>query len=461
MTLNPNGGNGESPNGFLSGGASTTASGIPNVQGAQYASPGANGVTSYGLFSNAGKKGVLPPKPTAPPTMGINPPPTMLPPGAMPNAPTIAKPPILRGGTPQLPQLPSGINPAMPTIGNPQIPTIAPPSAMLPQGQLTGMRSTGRQALAGRGAPAGGGLGAPTMQMSQGGSGGTMTLPPPPSGGGTQMQAQTAGGDATQDMFNTFIAAHPEIAQLFGLVPGSGQAAEDAAGAAGDAAGNLAGDAGGFAGATVGQGMGDFIKAFNDATGNGGGGNFFDYLKGAIPGFEQNGLMGAVGQNMTSAMDPAAWQQMASNREAQLDESNLAGLNLQERRMADMAGRTGFANTGGATSQMYNDFNQRGIQGRRDIFNDILPQQMNAMNMAGQFALGQNGQDQQRWSQLLGLGGQGAMANFMANREDNPSGGAVLQDLMGAIGGMAQGGGGILQGLLPLLLMGGGAAAAI
>lgn len=216
--------------------------------------------------------------------------------------------------------------------------------------------------------------------------------------------------------------------------------------------------------AALGQFVNDFITSYEGQAGTQNPsmqGMLADLLGQA--GFDPASLMGDINANWSSAMDPAAWEEMARNRIASADEANLAGLNEAERRINARAARTGLQNTGGQRSSIYNSFADRGVQARRDTFNDALNNQMAAMQGASAFGLGQNAQDQARWAQLLGIGAQGVGADFNAIRADNPSGASVLRDLMGAkaakdaanTAALGQAGGGVLSALGALLGLGG------
>jgi hypothetical protein len=315
--------------------------------------------------------------------------------------------------------------------GNPQRPTD-------PRAMMNVLRSqAGRQAM-------GGGNPQQPQQMQT-----TQQQPPPNQQNAglqqqfnqQQAQQQAASQDQNASWESTVDSAPSWLVTDAGkeLFKGNVGGAVDEAGAA---AGGIAGDAGAVAGGIAGEGVAGFVDAYENANPASAAG-YGDFLN--TPGFEQGSLMGDVGQNWTAAMDPAAWEQMAQNRLASANEANMGALNRGERRLADRAGRTGFANTGGATSQMYNDYAGRGVQAERDIFNDTLMNQMNALQGASGFALGENAQNLGQWGQLYGGSLHQADQDFAANREDNPSGAAMLSDLFGA-GGAAVGGAGQLAG---------------
>lgn len=435
---------------------------FPGVQGAQYASPGAAGVTRYGLFANA-RGGPAP----------------------QPGPPRPAPP----GGRPPLPRLP------------PQGPRLPPPSqvtgpvndpAARARAELGKARSIGTSGMMTNrmGGGQGGGQGSlakvnndprvllNALQKSRPLQGGRpqqivgdprqpqqmqANQQPPPNQQNAglqeqfdqqQQQAQASAADRNA------LEVSPSQLGLGGQWVADTFFPEDVDEEGnldvGGATGQVAGEFGEAAGGALGEGFASFVDAWNAAN-PGSNMSYEDFLN--MPGFEQSSIMGDVGQNWTAAMDPAAWEQMASNRLAAANEANTSALNRGERRLADRAGRTGFANTGGVTSQMYNDYAGRGMQAERDIFNDTLMNQMNALQGASGFALGQNAQDQSRWAQETALAGHAADQNFAANREDNPSGAGVLADLLGAGGeaaGMAGQAGGVLAQLLAALGMAGG-----
>ncbi len=214
--------------------------------------------------------------------------------------------------------------------------------------------------------------------------------------------------------------------------------AADTAGAVGGAAGNALAGAGSGVGNFLGEQFSDFKNSWDSATGIEDK-QFGQFLNN--PGFQGGSLMQDVGQNMTSMMDPGAWVQQARNREQAAHDQNLASLNLGERRLNDRSARSGLANNGGMLNKMYQDHGQANLQADRDIFNDALNNQTNAIGQAGQFAQGAQAQDQQRWQSLLQQSNLGATQDHAAFRQDNPSGASVLQDLLGAIGGVAGGAG--------------------
>jgi hypothetical protein len=386
---------------------------LPGVQGAQYAAPGSSGVTSYGLFSRR-----APPPTYSGPTR----------PSPQPTRPGIMPPQIGRVNPGA--RLPPGVGITNP----PRPPTLAPGTPARAGAQVSNPFMAQRMSAMQAQAPRQPGV------INQ-----TPTAPQLAGPTNMQMNAMMASpADALAELAQQpWLQGTPigAIGNLWGQV-GGGQSPTEAAG-------GVAADAAGLAGGTLGAGFAEFRDAWDAATGGGSNASAFDFMQ--IPGFEQSSLMGDVGQNMTSMMDPAAWEQMAANRLSSAFEANRGALNLGERRLNDRAARTGLANSDGARGSMYDAFAQRNMQAERDIFNDTLNNQMGAIGQAGNFALGQQAQDQARWSQLLGLGGQAGLADFMANREDNPSGAAVLQDLLGALGGLAGAGGQGASGLMSLL----------
>lgn len=450
---------------------------FPDVRGAQYASPGAAGVTRYGLFANARGPGLTSPggrRPTIPPGFGPGQPPMQMPRGD-PSAGL--RPAGQRFQPPAQGRLTSPVQGAA-------IPRIQPP-VMRQQGAgqmmtntMGGTQSGGQGPLAkvnndprvllnalrsGAGRQTmGGGNPQQPQAMQQ-----TMQQPPPnQQNAGLQQQfnQQQQQQQAAASQQNVRKGKEPNpwgwTDPLWGLTPSGMVGAESPSeyydrtgpGGTGEPSPNgaLVGQVAGDVGTMAGEGFSSFVDAWNAAN-PGSNMSYEDFLN--IPGFDPSSLMGDVGQNWTAAMDPAAWEQMAQNRLAAANEANMGALNRGERRLADRAGRTGFANTGGVTSQMYNDYAGRGVQAERDIFNDTLMNQMNALQGASGFALGQNAQDQARWALEAGMAGHAADQNFGANREDNPSGAAVLGDLLGALGGAAggaanlagQGAGGIMS----------------
>lgn len=443
------------------------------VVGNQYQAPGTNGVTSYGLFSRPAQPQANPPQ-TFP--GGFKPPG-----GWQPRFPGGWQPQPPRVNGPDTGRLPGTIPGAQPGFGRPRLPPrpIPPPQGPgiglrppnIPtslRDQLLQLRSPARLQAGALAPRQPGVIQQPTGNLGNVNLGNigqaTNTSQSAPasmfSGIGTGTAAQRLGAQPAQvspqpqvidqgignipsptlqqpqnQQMNASTALPPWMQSLMGIAE-SWASSQEQQQQANTPAGE---DPLGFLG-TIGNGLGgafsDFVAGWDQAN-PGSNKSFFDFLN--VPGFQQSSLMGDVGQNWTSAMDPAAWQQMAQNRLASANEANLSALNLAERRLADSAARTGLGNFGGARGNMYNDFASRGIQAERDIFNDALMNQMNAIQGAGQFALGANQQDQSRWSQLANMGMMGAGQDFAANREDNPSGASVLRDFLGAIGGAAGG----------------------
>lgn len=267
-------------------------------------------------------------------------------------------------------------------------------------------------------------------------------IPAPPPGGSGQMGGFTVG----QDDDHLTDAMEGELFNDWTNNPGGGGSPDQGFGGA---------IAGAFdpskIGSVLGEGFNDFTNAWDNANGAGNQG-FHDFL--SNPRFEGGSLMQDVGQNMTSMMDPGAWEQMARNRLAAANDASLASLNEAERRMNDRSSRSGLASNLGMQGQMYKNHADRAVQSERDIFNDVLSNQMGAIGQAGQFALGAQGQDIGRWQSLLGQSTLGAQADLASHREDNPSGAAVLGDLLGAGGQAAGMGAQGMQGILSLLTMG-------
>lgn len=423
-------------------GADAVANNAPgNVNGPQYAAPGANGVTSYGLFSSnrsapAGTQpGIQGPAYTAPPppTSGYQPTPGHITTG--------------RYGAPVIPGMPTSINTQQGSpMQGPPIPTQIHPQGPHPTSRLPPL-------LAGM-------FGQQPRNMQQPGSGGMSMA------GGQRQVAQAPAPQRTASAQGAGASGDQAQAQAQAqLVPGQTVAGLPAwmFGPVGQAIGGQAGDAanaavGGLAG-DAGSTLGNMFKQFSDAWGNSSGAG--DRSMGSFmqnPQFNDGSLVGDVGQNMTSMMDPAAWQQMAQNRLTDLNQSNLAGMNLAQRRMADSAGRTGMANTNGAVNNLYNQYALRGQQDSRNVFNDVLNNQVNAIGQAGNFALNQRGQDIGRWNTLAGLDATKGQTDLNNWRQDHPSGAAMAQDLLGAIGGMmggaSQGGGNFLSMLPAMMMMG-------
>ncbi len=174
-------------------------------------------------------------------------------------------------------------------------------------------------------------------------------------------------------------------------------------------------------------------------------------------GFTPGSLSGDVGQNWATAMDPAAWEQRANNLYSQAQETANTSLNSNERRFNDRAGRSGLANQGGGLSSLYQGYGSELQNAQRNIQNDSLSQQMQAMQGAGAFANGQQALDQQRWGQGMSALTQANQMDTAYNQQANPDFWDMLNSAMSAAGGVAQGagqaGGSILASLPKLLAM--------
>jgi hypothetical protein len=177
-------------------------------------------------------------------------------------------------------------------------------------------------------------------------------------------------------------------------------------------------------------------------------------------GFQQSSLVGDVGQNWTTAMDPGAWEQRADNLMAMAQDQGRADLNLAERRMANSAARSGLANAGGGYAAAHNQYAGNMQDARRNIWNDSVQQQLAAVTGAGQFANQQQALDQQRWSQGLGLLGQANLTDTLQANSDYLGFGEAVGALLGGVGGMmnnaqnsAGAGLGSIAAMLPFLPM--------
>lgn len=171
-------------------------------------------------------------------------------------------------------------------------------------------------------------------------------------------------------------------------------------------------------------------------------------------GFNPSSLTGALGQNAQAMMDPAAWQQMADNRMAAHRDQARGDLNDMERRTRGAAARGGFNPTAGLNNA-YSQYAQSNQDAQRNIFNDALGHQMNAFNTASGYGLGQQGLDQSRWGQGLGMLGQAGMFDAANRAGDFTNFGEMVGgvgDLVGSVlHGGGQSGGGIAS-MLPMLL---------
>jgi hypothetical protein len=75
------------------------------------------------------------------------------------------------------------------------------------------------------------------------------------------------------------------------------------------------------------------------------------------------------------------------------------------------------------------------MQSQRDVFNDTLNNQMNAIGKAGDFALGQRGQDVEPVERCSRESrAQGAGQDLANARLDNPSAIEALRDILGGAG---------------------------
>jgi len=457
-----------SPTGGLTSQNPAYAQGGTNqtVGGQQYASPGGNAVTKYGLFAAPPVKGgVLPPKVQTPPPFGTNAPPPQLAPGSA----QLNAPPQMSPGQQAGQQLNGVVSGNRHARGPLQLATGSAQLNGLPMnaGQQAGVDLNAalaqRSRMQGMSNGGGGGINVTGSgawgQQGGGSSSGPGQLQADRSQAPTGMKQGMGAGD---DVYNTILNGPfgPIIRGVIGAVPGAGDAAQagiDAGNGNGQQAAADLGAAGGQLGADVGNALGQTFAGvaggWDQAVGGGGQKGFNDFFNQNMPQWQESSLNDAVGANMQQMMDPAAWEQMARNRLDAANFANTGALNTAERRLADMAGRTGFANTGGVQGQMYNDFANRGLQNERDIFNDTLTNQMNAIGQAGSYANTQRGQDLQRYGNLLNIGAMGAGQDLSNYREDHPSGAAMAQDLMKALGGVAGGAQGNIASLLPFLGM--------
>lgn len=441
-------------------------SSLGSVGGQQFANPGASGVTSYGLFGGGGSGQSAAPStpPMQPPSPGPSPgvPHNVQPRPPMMQIPTqpgiIAHPKLNNGGgsmggfsvgastpstTGAMPKLPPGL-PSMqqriaaaPRLIGQQRP--APPMGMAQRAPTMPLRAP---------PPAPGG----TMQAQSSGGGGTPPGAAPPAGASPGSVSGFNAGDNTD---NT--ALHPVNQDGTRSDGQTGQDTRPTDGGAATGMDSLTAAANGAltsAGGVAGQSLADLIAGYNQGMGGQADPSFSQFFNQMAPGFQENSLTNAVGQNMQQMMDPAAWEQSAQNQLANDLATNTSSLNEGERRLQDQAGRSGLANTGGADSALLRNFSNQQSADARNVFNDTLGHQMDAANMASSYANGLRGQDTSRSNMLTGIAGQGAGQDLANAREDNPSLIKVLQSLMGGAGAAAGAGAqglGSLASLLPLL----------
>lgn len=184
--------------------------------------------------------------------------------------------------------------------------------------------------------------------------------------------------------------------------------------------------------------------------------NISDQIQQILAGFgyTPTSLAGDVGQNWTSAMDPAAWEQMAANRMDAAREEARGSMNEAERRMRGAAARGGF-NANPGLGGIYSDYAGAMQDAQRNIFNDTLTNQMNALQGASSYALGQQGLDLQHYGQLLNPMIQAAMQQGLYDQNNYTSFGEAVggvADIIGSLtGGAANAGGQAAGGIGNLL----------
>jgi hypothetical protein len=255
-------------------------------------------------------------------------------------------------------------------------------------------------------------------------------------------------------------------AGLTDMLDNGEQAIRDGAAGAANAAGDIVGGGGAMAAETI----ADILRQWNEGWDAGMGGpppGMMDGLNEILGsfGFDHGSLVDDVGMNWTTAMDPAAWEQRANNLMATASEQGWADLNRQERRLNDAASRSGMANSSGIRSSMYNNLSSNLQNQQRNIWNDSLLQQMQALQGAGSFANQQQAMDQSRWSQMLGMLGQANQADTQYAQDNYLGFGEALGGALGVgasvlgqgANGVGQGAGGMseLIGLIGKLGMGG------
>lgn len=166
--------------------------------------------------------------------------------------------------------------------------------------------------------------------------------------------------------------------------------------------------------------------------------------------YQQSALSQQVMQNAAMMQNPEAWEQMMANRLAQQQEQARSDLNLAERRLRGSQARSGLS-TGGSISNLYGLYGDQMQNAQRNIFNDVLQQQMQALNMGAGIAQGQQGLDQALRGQNVGALGQANLTDTMYGQHNYTNFGEALggmANLAGSVlGGGAQAAGGAMSGL--------------
>jgi hypothetical protein len=437
-----------SPPGFQPG--RQVGTGLSGVYGQQH-SPGS--VTKkWGLFSRAGQRppsgnpGWRPPTiapptrpPYVPPPPGQQPLPVPQPPpkdpgAALPQpAPPIPPPPI------PPPSTVSGVQTG--PMGSSTLPTPST-STVTPTTVATGSQL--QQPITGSAPTKGGTFTAQASTAPQQLQQQTFTAQaaPPP-----QMQAPTTTtqGPAFPVQASTIDGSNPLDVNGDGHfdLNDVGAGIGDTVGNVGEAVGGAVTDAAGAAGDVIGQGgawtaeqIASILSQWNAGWDAGMGGAPAGQMQGLEQilgnfGFGQGSLVGDVGQNWTTAMDPEAWEQRANNLMATASEQGWADLNRQERRLNSQAALSGIANTGGMRGSIYNNLTNALQNQQRNIWNDSLLQQMQALQGAGSFANQQQAMDQARWSQMLGMLGQANQADTQYAQDQYLGFGEALGGILG------------------------------
>lgn len=158
-------------------------------------------------------------------------------------------------------------------------------------------------------------------------------------------------------------------------------------------------------------------------------------------------MMDALVQNGLSMMGPEAWEQMAQNRLAAHGEQALSSLNEAERRMRGGAALGGYSASPGL-ARAYQGYGQAMQDAERNIFNDILGQQMNAYGLASNVGMFDQAQRNALQQQGLGLMGNANMFDAAAAQQNYTGFNDILNAMAGIYGGMVEGAGGIAGGLM-------------